>query len=139
MQTISFQTAKGEHLASAVLDGDGVVTTTAVSEGFQIVLSWPNEEDEIHTHEGNEIQVGDDVRSFDFESRDLKGEHACFVEGEVVAIGDFEEFPDCQRYKIRAARHIFRGEEIEHEEFIYTPLNGTPTSMGRETNGVEVI
>ena len=32
------------------------------------------------------IQVGSKVRSFDFHSRDITGEDACYVEGEVVDI-----------------------------------------------------
>lgn len=55
MQTIHFQTADGKNLATATVDGDGTVVFTTISKGFRIVSSWPNEEDEIHNHEDDEI------------------------------------------------------------------------------------
>ncbi len=85
-----------------------------------------------------DITVGTRVRSFDFESRDLEGERACYVEGVVVGIVD--EGMDCPRYNIRVERKVFGGKECEVPEghHVYPPVNGTRTTFGRTTNGVEV-
>ena len=46
----------------------------------------------------------------------------------------------CKRYIIAVKRCVVRGEETSNfPEVIYPPVNGTPTSMGRITDGVEVI
>ena len=61
-----------------------------------------------------DITIGSRVRSFDFAElngsygRDLTGERACYVEGEVIG---FEEIEGCQRYRILVDRDIFAGEE----------------------------
>jgi hypothetical protein len=86
------------------------------------------------------IQVGSKVRSFDFEDQSTEGERACFIDGEVVEMGRFPDFPDCDRYKLRVERHVFGGEQLaEHEEFVFPPLNDTPTTMGRKTEGVVLL
>jgi hypothetical protein len=88
------------------------------------------------------IEVGNRVRSFDFEDRGLTGERACYVEGTVVEIGNFPEFPDCPRYKIQVERHVFGGEELaEHEDFVFPPVNGTPRLFSRSNvcDGVVLI
>lgn len=88
-----------------------------------------------------EIKIGDRVRSFDFEDRDLCGPRACYVEGTVVGVGTFPEFPDCPRYKIAVEREVFGGEEHWDFEvgaaFVYPPVNGTRRMMGGVTGGVE--
>jgi hypothetical protein len=87
----------------------------------------------------SEIKSGDFVRSFDFESRDLDGERACYVEGMVV---DIVRWQGCDRYRIRVTDQIFRGKNIgvddDHKE-VFPPVNGTPTSMGNVCNGVVKI
>lgn len=79
------------------------------------------------------IVVGDTVRSFDFASgsygRDLTGQHACFIEGEVAAIGPIE---GCPRYLIKVTRQAFGGAEYSKftEEWATPPVNGTPKMCG---------
>jgi hypothetical protein len=89
------------------------------------------------------IQVGDKVRSFDFAEpgeswgRDLEGDRACYVEGVVVG---FADWPDCKRYQIRVDRRVFGGKEkpIRDPE-VFPPVNGTPSTMGGVTDGVEKV
>jgi hypothetical protein len=98
----------------------------------------------------SEIAVGDRVRSFDFAwpgedwGRDLEGERASYVEGVVIEIG--VEIEGCPRYKIEVDRDVFGGEERDYAnfrgrvgQFVYPPVNGTPSTMGGETNCVEKI
>ena len=81
------------------------------------------------------IVVGDQVRSFDFDyCEDLTGDRACYVEGEVAAIGPIE---GCDRYLIRVSRRVFGGEEVEHPEWVRPPVNGTRQLFSnRPTAGV---
>ncbi len=84
----------------------------------------------------SEIKIGDTVRSFDFDGRDLDGERACYIEGEVIAIVFWE---GCDRYKIKVSDRIFRGVNVSiGEDYgeVLPPVNGTPTSLGRICNGV---
>ena len=65
------------------------------------------------------IEVGDLVRSYDFEGND-----SCYVEG-VVEDQPFKM--GCQRYKIKCLKRIFQGEEVHnHEDYYFPPANGTP-------------
>lgn len=83
------------------------------------------------------IKVGDRVRSFDFDDRDLEGERACYVEGRVEEI---VESGWCQRYAIRVERRVFGGEEIAegYEDMVYPPVNGTKFVLrGSVASGVE--
>jgi hypothetical protein len=85
------------------------------------------------------ITVGTRVRSFDFRGRDLTGDRACYVEGTVEAI---TEVRGCPRYDVRVERHVFGGiplPEEDRNERVYPPVNGTPTSFGRVSDGVEAI
>jgi hypothetical protein len=85
------------------------------------------------------ISVGDRARSFDFDrSRDVSGERACYVEGEVVA---FDHVEGCRRYRILVDRDVFGGEEESTRVglFITPPVNGTPKSFGGTTNFVELV
>jgi hypothetical protein len=71
-----------------------------------------------------EIKVGDKVRSFDFDFREITGENACFVEGIVEGIGP-------GRYKIKTTKRIFGGEnKADYKEYYYPPKNGTPSFWG---------
>ena len=84
----------------------------------------------------DQININDTVRSFDFHmNRDLEGERACYVEGVVEG---FREVEGCTRYDIKVTRAVFGGEEVEVEEGarVFPPLNGTPTLLGRITDGV---
>lgn len=81
--------------------------------------------------------VGDRVRSFDFDCRDLEGERACYMEGQVVGL---EQIEGCWRYKIEVRKSIFRGMDMtDFPSVIYPPVNGTPRLFGDVCNGVEVI
>ena len=84
----------------------------------------------------NLIRTNDTVRSFDFEMlRELEGPEACYVEGVVECLKDLE---GCPRYDIRVTRVVFKGVERKFEEGhrVYPPVNGTPTILGRITDGV---
>jgi len=140
MYTIDVQSLDGEHVAMVCLNDKGEVIFSSVNAKHRIVVSSLGKVVETHGHEDNEIVVGSKVISFDFESRDLEGEQACYVEGEVVKMGSFPEFPDCDRYKIRVDKRVFGGKEVAPEDdHVYSPLNGTPTTLGRSTNGVYLI
>ena len=82
----------------------------------------------------DKINVGDKVRSFDFEASKgkLEGPRACYVEGTVK---DIVEIEGCDRYKIQIEKRMFGGklDEISAEpEFVYPPVNGTPQMFGDE-------
>ena len=85
------------------------------------------------------IGVGDTVRSYDFpDSKDF------YIEGEVERIGPHPTEPDCDRYHIRVTKEIFDGNEVTSGDrlvgqFVFPPLNGTPTWRGHVCNGVEKI
>nr|BDD45964.1 hypothetical protein 10 [bacterium] len=95
--------------------------------------------------QGDEIQVGDRVRSFDFAEgsygRDLAGPRASYIEGEVEAV-DATAPSGWTAYKVRVERQVAGGEEIDAlvGEYVYPPVNGTP-QLGRDelTNFVEKI
>jgi len=91
----------------------------------------------------NEIRVGDTVRSFDFESHDVEGSRACYVEGRVTAITEHDDNGNpwgCPRYRIEVTRCVFGGEPRErHAAVVFPPVNGTPTLMGDVCNSVERI
>jgi hypothetical protein len=84
------------------------------------------------------ITTGDRVRSFDFDSRDLTGDRACYIEGVVTHM---RELNACQHYAIRCDRRVFAGKETSHGvgETMLPPANGTPTWLGNVTNYVERI
>ena len=86
-----------------------------------------------------DITIGSRVRSFDFAAgRDLTGERACYVEGEVIG---FEEIEDCQRYRILVDRDVFGGKEDGRRvgRIVTPPVNGTPIWTGQTTNYVEIV
>ena len=84
------------------------------------------------------IQIGTHVRSFDFHyMRDLDGPRSCYMEGVVTGI---ENIRGCDRYVIEVTRCVSGGKEHnDHPSVIIPPVNGTRTTMGRVTDGVEVI
>lgn len=80
------------------------------------------------------IGVGDLVRSYD-----LDGIDDCYIEGTVVSI---EHMDGCDRYRIAINARVLGGfgDELPREaSFVFPPVNGTPTSMGGITRGVERI
>ncbi len=115
------------------------------------------------------IPLHSHVRSFDFaqgprkdgqpcdlwaaaDGRDIEGDRACYVEGVVCAIipaGERFDTPDpggfiypesCDRYAIRVTRKVFSGKVTDDRQtWACPPVNGTPTSLGRVMNSVEVV
>ena len=85
-----------------------------------------------------EITIGSKVRSFDFYyMRDLDGPRSCYMEGVVTGI---ENIRGCDRYVIEVDRCVGGGKErSDFPSVIIPPVNGTPTTMGRITDGVELI
>jgi hypothetical protein len=95
-----------------------------------------------------EIKAGMIVRSFDFENRDLEGEHACYIDGTVTAIlpvgHHLNPQPSCDAYQIHISRRIFGGKNIADNQlnvgvYVYPPVNGTRSILGGVTNGVVSI
>ena len=86
------------------------------------------------------IQIGSRVRSFDFDHhRDVTGEEAFYVEGEVVAIREWAGF---ERYVVLIERQIFAGvEEASHVGTLtHPPVNGLLNiATGTKTDGVELL
>ena len=84
------------------------------------------------------IQIGSKVRSFDFDSRDIAGEDACYVEGEVI---DIKSDGGCDRYVILIEKQVWSG--VEESDNVGTtvqpPINGIPKLFGGVTDGVELI
>ena len=82
--------------------------------------------------------IGDRVRSFDFHyERSLDGPRSCYMEGQIT---DLKHIEGCWRYKIEVMRCVGGGKERDNfPAVIYPPVNGTPTMMGRVTDGVEAI
>jgi len=84
------------------------------------------------------IKVGDRVRSYDFpERRDDPDRPQSYVEGTVTALVERE---GCMRYEIRVDKRVVGGDVIDMKNVssttVYPPVNGTPTTGGRRTDGV---
>jgi len=86
------------------------------------------------------VTIGSRVRSFDFYyMRNLDGEHSSYIEGEVTAI---KHIRGCDRYIIAVDRCVSAGDDVPTHlspTEVCPPVNGTRTTMGRITDGVEVI
>ena len=107
-------------------------------------MATPGERAYVRLQEAKKL-VAEQVRSFDFADgpggRDIEGEHACFVQGEVLGITDPDEHPvfrDCPRYVIHVTRKVSGGKErTGGATVMYPPINGTPTWSGSVMDGVE--
>lgn len=81
------------------------------------------------------IQIGDTVRSYDFEYKD-----DCFVEGPVTKIFPVE---GCDRYNIETTRRVWGGIEYplaSSPPVFLPPVNGTRVAgSGEFTNGVRKL
>lgn len=84
--------------------------------------------------DGNTIEIGGRVRSFDFPSYrdgvlsglDTTGSRANYVDGLVEAIGE-DTIESCRRYRIRVEKNVVGGEPVTPvAQEIYPPVNGTP-------------
>lgn len=77
------------------------------------------------------IEIGDWVRSYDFEFRD-----DCYILGRVIATGI--ELGGCPRYEIQPFKRVSEGNlrgSINRDN-VFPPVNGTPHIFGGYTNGV---
>lgn len=79
----------------------------------------------------DKIEVGDLVRSYDFESTD-----DCYIEGTVMG---FVEHEGCQRYRIDGVFRVFDGKQTIVQREIIPPVNGTARMMGGYCNGVRKV
>jgi hypothetical protein len=96
--------------------------------------------------EADMVDVGDRVRSFDFDfiscnsGRALEGEDACYVEGLVEELVTIE---GTLRYRILVDRDVFGGEEstVRIGRYAHPPVNGTARLFpaAAVTNFVELI
>jgi hypothetical protein len=78
------------------------------------------------------IRAGERVRSYDFEGRT-----DCYMEGVVMGEKIVE---GCRRYIIAADTRVWENGEAERlKEYVYPPVNGTPTTMGGICNRVKRI
>ena len=84
------------------------------------------------------IQVGSKIRSFDFHSRDITGEDACYIEGEIV---DIRWHNGCDRYVVIIEKQVFAGKEEDSHvgELVFPPVNGIEKTFGGVTDGVELL
>lgn len=94
---------------------------------------------------GNDIGIGMRVRSHDFAMRyknagklpvglDKEGENAFWIEG--IIIDDTAFIEGCPRYTINVLKRCVSGKVESHDDIIYPPVNGTPTTIGGVTIGV---
>lgn len=113
----------------------------------------PMSQDHMHARidlHGRPIEIGTKVRSHDYAfglkgrttpaGMDREGDMASYVEGVVAAIGEIE-IEGCPRYTVRPFIRMIRGraEDAEGADPVHPPLNGTRSTMGGVTCGVEVI
>jgi len=69
------------------------------------------------------IEIGDTIRSYDFG----KDHPDCYIEGTVEEIGRLLDWQGCDVYKVKCSKKVFSGKVIvEHEEYYFPPVNGTP-------------
>jgi len=87
------------------------------------------------------IAVGDRVRTYDYNCRDLKGSDACYTEGNVVGFED-EGSVDRGRYVIMVEREVWCGKpmNVRVGTKVFPPANGrivTPANV--YVNRVELL
>ena len=72
-----------------------------------------------------EIKVGDRVRAFDYDCRDLTGSEACYTEGVVLDIVNDGDEPQ-GRYVIKVDRDMWLGKEMKVRVGgkVFPPVNG---------------
>lgn len=87
------------------------------------------------------IEIGDYVRAFDFDCRDLYGRNACFTEGIVEAYSDEGEIRRA-RYVIKVKRDVWAGQDVRHRVGyrVYPAANGRMIYPANKfMNNVEVV
>ena len=87
-----------------------------------------------------EAQVGDNVRSHDFNDRDITGPNACYVQGIVESIEGHPMGGGGKFVKFKITKKIFGGKEITEKlgEYNWAPQNGSYSFMGSTTNIVRI-
>ena len=87
------------------------------------------------------IKVGDKVRSFDFDCKEVDTINSCFVEGVVESIEGHPQGGGGEYLKFKISRKIFSGEEITQTigDFNWVPQNGQKTWTGKLINNVVKI
>ena len=87
------------------------------------------------------ISVGDRVRVFDYDCRDLSGENACFTEGTVVDFIDDGNFYN-GRYVVMVDRDMWGGNEMDVRVGgrVFPPVNGRRISKhSKPSSRVELL
>ena len=87
------------------------------------------------------IEIGDYVRVYDYDCRDLKGDNACFTEGLVIGFED-DGNVDRGRYVVMADRDMWGGknQHVRVGTKVFPPANGrviTPSNV--YCNRVELL
>lgn len=77
--------------------------------------------------------IGDHVKTFDF-----AGRRDCYIQGHVTAISTHPHF-GYEVVEVTGTHEAFGGEPKPTAKVVYPPQNGTPTSMGETTNGIELV
>ena len=87
------------------------------------------------------IKVGDKVRSFDFDCKELDTINSCFVEGIVESIEGHPMGGGGEYLKFKISRKVFGGKERTETlgEFNWVPQNGQETWLGKVTDNVVKI
>ena len=87
------------------------------------------------------VKVGDKVRSFDFDSHEVEGRDACYVEGVVESIEGHPMGGGGEYVKFLITKKIFSGKERTGSvgEFNWVPQNGQETWTGKLTNHIVKI
>jgi hypothetical protein len=84
------------------------------------------------------IKVGDKVRSFDFDCKEVDTINSCFVEGIVESIEGHPMGGGGEFIKFEITRKVFSGEETNRSvgEHNWVPQNGQKQWTGKLTNNV---
>ena len=83
-----------------------------------------------------EFNIGDTVRSYDFEGSES------YIEGILLSQKDQNSNDFVSRYEIRVTKRVVRGTSVDNlgeYPIIHTPVNGTTTLMGYICYGVELV
>jgi hypothetical protein len=84
------------------------------------------------------IKVGDKVRSFDFDCKEVDTINSCFVEGIVESIEGHPMGGGGEFVKFIITKKVFSGEETDRSvgEYNWVPQNGQKQWTGKLTNNV---
>ena len=87
------------------------------------------------------IEIGDKVRSFDFDCKEVDTINSCYVEGIVESIEGHPIGGGGKYIKFKITKKIFAGEDLKETvgEYNWVPQNGQETWTGKETNNAVKI